>query len=446
MCVAGTCHPLPKNAVSVVLDGNVGHQVLVGFGATLVYAEGAVLEHPRKAALFEAMFSGLGLDILRLRNRYGYMGEDDLTTAQQLVDAATENLGRAPTVMLESWSPPSSFKANGATVCQGNADSCTLVQAEDGSFDYAGYAGYWRSALEAYADAGLEPDFIGIQNNPDFVPTALAPGEGCRFLPTEGTATALVDGSPVEVAYPGYAEALAAVVDELERLDTPPKIVAPDLSTTIGFADYVAELDLESVAALSHHLYGTDPVNVDLDALGAMRELGQSENLPLLQTEMEADGLGTAVLMHYGLVVEGISAYVQSVLVRPASVSPANIGTLITLEPDDFALQEPYFALGHYARHTDPGWVRVAAASASEELLASAWLSPERDALTVVMVNPTTSDVDAELDLGDFGTMSAQVTRTVFGGLEHAADLGGLSAEGILRVPAQAIVTVALRE
>lgn len=444
MCVAGTCHPVPEPTVNVVVDGDVENEALVGIGATLAYVEADVLEHPRRAALFDAMFSGLGLDILRLRNRYGYTGDDDLGTAREIVDAAAESLGRTPTLMLQSWSPPSTFKANGATVCQGNLDSCTLAKAADGSFDYAGYADYWRASLEAYASAGVVPDFIGIQNNPDFVPTAMMPGEGCRFLPREGTMTVRVGGAPVEVDYPGYAEALAAVSDRVASLSPQPKIVAPDVSVASALADYVAELDLASVSALSHHLYWTDPSAVDVKAFRALGELGRSNEQPVFQTEMESDGIGTAILMHYSLAVEGASSYLVGVLVRPSL--PVALNTLITSDTNDFTLDDSYYAVRHYALSTDPGWIRVDATSDSEQLLASAWLSPARDALTVVLVNPTINDLDAQLDLGDYGAMSSEVTRTVFSGVERSAALGTLSAQGIMHVPGQAIVTVALHE
>ncbi len=61
-----------------------------------------------------------------------------------------------------------------------------------------------------------------------------------------------------------------------------------------------------------------------------------------------------------------------------------------------------------------------------------------------MLVNASTSDVDAKLELamGDWPTMS-RVTRTVFGGVERSADLGALSAEGILRIPGRSIATVA---
>src|SRR5690606_8988467 len=129
------------------------------------YLNNEVAEHPRSAALFDAMFSDTGLSVLRLRNRYGH--EEDpafLSSTQTIVDAATERLGRAPTIILNSASPPSSLKANGSTWCEGNPDTCTLVTLPDGSFDYAGFAGYWRESLDAYVAAGIEPDYVSIQN------------------------------------------------------------------------------------------------------------------------------------------------------------------------------------------------------------------------------------------------------------------------------------------
>jgi hypothetical protein len=445
MCVAGACSPLPEPTVRVVVDPSVQYQVLLGFGATLAYVENDVVQHPRKAEIYAAMASGLGLDVLRLRNRYGYTGDDNLATASEIVDAATASLARPPTVLLTSWSPPAALKASGAVECRGNADTCTLAQAQDGGFDYAGFAAYWRASLEAYASAGVIPDYIGIQNNPDFVPEAAAPGEGCRFLPTEGTATVSVGGTDAEVDYPGFAQALTAVVDELVGLPSPPMTIAPETSDVYSVAEYASALDFSQVDAIAHHMYGTDPATVDLAALDALRALGQSYDRPLLQTEMQAKGWGTALLTHYALAVEGVSAYLHGVLVAPASVSAVDSGMLISLSPEDFALEDPYHAVRHYALHTDPGWIRADATPDAEGLLATAWLSPEGDALTLVLVNATTTDLDARIELGELGSMTSEVTRTVFEGVERSAQLGTLSTEGILRVPGHAIVTVALR-
>lgn len=445
VCVAGACSPLPEPTVRVVVDPSVTHQELVGLGATLAYSEAEVLRHPGGDALFAALFSDLGLDLLRLRNRYGHVGDDDLTTATDLVEVATEQLGRAPTVMLTSWSPPVTLKESGALECRGDADTCTLARGADGGFDYAGFAAYWRDSLDAYAAAGLTPDLVGLQNNPDFVPEAITPGEGCRFLPSEGSTTALVDGVAVEVEYPGFAEALAAVVDALDGLASRPQIAAPETSGIYTLADYVEALDPAELGALAHHLYGTEPSAIDRVTLGAVGELGQRLDLPLLQTEMLADGFGTAVLLHHALVTEGAAAYLQGVLAALGTSATVTPGTLVALGVDDYSLEDAYHALRHFAHDTDPGWVRVDAGSDAEELLASAWLSPGGDALTLVMVNAGNDELDVDLDLGDTDPTSTTVTRTVFDGVERSAELGALPDERIVRVPGRATVTVVLR-
>jgi len=444
-CVAGACSPLPEPAVNVISDPSATHQALIGIGATLAYSEADVVRHPSGDALVAALFSELGLDLLRFRNRHGHTGDEDLASAADLVALATDDLGRAPTVILSSWSPPAALKANAALECRGDAETCTLARGDDGGFDYAGFAAYWRESLEAYAAAGLTPEYIGVQNNPDFVPDVAAPGEACRFLPTEGTTTALVAGVATEVEYPGFAEALAAVVDALDGLAAPPRILAPETSGIYGVAEYVAALDPASVDALAHHLYGTDPAAVDLVALAALGDLGDRLDLPLLQTEMLADGFGTAVLAHHALTTEGAAAYLQGVLAAFGTSATVTPGTLVALGVDDFTLEDAYHALRHFAHDTDPGWLRVDAAADAEDLLASAWLSPAGDALTIVIVNAGTTELDATIDPGAFRPASSAVTRTVFAGVERSADLGALPAEGIVRIPGRAIVTVALR-
>ena len=330
--------------------------------------------------------------------------------------------------------------------CQGNPDTCTLAAAADGGFDYAGFAAHWRASLDAYAAVGVVPNYITIQNNPDFVPDALTPGEACRFLPTEGTATVSVAGTDTEVNYPGLAEALAAVQEALAGLASPPAIAAPDTSDVRSVADYTASLDLAQLGAISHHLYGTNPEAVDVAALAALGDLAESADLPLFQTEMQAAAMDTAVLMHYAMSVEGASMYLQGVLAAPESVASLNAGTLITLGADDFTLELPYHAVRHYARNTDPGWIRSEAISDSADLLVTAWLSPDEDALTVILLNAGDADLAARLDLGTAAAMSSEVTRTTFDGVERSAELGVLSAEDIVRVPARAIVTVALTQ
>jgi hypothetical protein len=288
---------------------------------------------------------------------------------------------------------------------------------------------------------------MGLQNNPDYVPSAMAPGEACRFLPTEGTSTILSEtGTPITVEYPGLAQALSAVVEKLVGLTDRPKIVAPELSSIYGVSEYLQPLDPTQIGAIGHHMYGTDPSVPDVMTLGGLNQLGQNWGLPLFQTEMQGDGLGTAILMHYALAVEGVSLYLHSVLAGPASTLSLNYGALIELHSASYALEDAYHAVRHFARYTDPGWVRVSAASDPKDLLVSAWLSPGADALTVVLINAGTRQLDARLELGEFAEAQSTVIRSTFDGIERSSELGSLPAERTLRLPSHSTATVALRK
>ena len=195
----------------VTIDTEARHQTLVGFGASLAYADDAIVAHPEKSALYDLLFAESGLDVLRLRNRHEGANGAALLPAREIVEAASERLGRTPLLFMTSGTPPAALKANRSRTCGGRPETCTLASLPGGGFDYAGFASHWRASLEAYADAGISPDYVSIQNNPNWVPPADRPNEACRFLPEEGTATVNVDGAAVEIAYPGYREALSAV-------------------------------------------------------------------------------------------------------------------------------------------------------------------------------------------------------------------------------------------
>ena len=444
-CIAGVCTPNRNATVRMTIDAAVRHQTLVGFGASLAYADDAIVAHPRKAALYDLLFAESGLDVLRLRNRYEGAGTAVLLPAREIVAAASERLGGTPLLFMTSGTPPAALKANRSRTCAGDLQTCTLASRPDGSFDYAGFAEYWRASLEAYANAGILPDYVSIQNNPNWVPPAAAPNDACRFLPEEGTATVTVDGAPVEVAYPGYRSALAAVRAAIADLPVIPRLGAPEGSGLSAVSEYVPQLDASAFDALALHLYGVDATAVDVATLGAVRDLAAQLARPVFQTEMQADGLDTAILIHYALTAGGASAYLQNDIV---SLTPemARVA-LVLLTANRFEAQGPYYALSQYAKRTDPGWVRVEATSDSTELLGSAWIAPDESALTVVLVNAGTEDLDAELVVDDelrSRLVRTEITRTVFDGIERSAALGELPAGGGVRVPSRSILTVAL--
>ncbi len=441
-CVAGVCSASSAANAHVSIDLQSRFQVLTGLGATLAYAEPEVTQFANSSGLYSAMFSELGLDTLRLRNRYGYVGDDNLSTAAAIIGAATESLGRRPAVVLASWSPPASFKANGSTTCNGELDTCTLSRLATGGFNYEAYADYWRDSLTAYAAVGVNPDFVAIQNNPDFVPKGIVPGEGCRFLPVQGMLTVTTNGKERTLEFPGFDQAIKAVSSRLRELQSSPKIIAPEASEPNLVSDYVSHLDPSTFDAIGHHLYGAVPSSPDLAEFRQLSDIGQSTGRPIFQTEMAADGLGTAVVLHHTLVTEGATAYLQNALVGPN----AETGALVVLGGGSSILLEPaYHALRHYARFTDPGWVRAGASADSGSVLASSWVSPS-GAVTVVVVNQNADALNVEIDTNTSAGDKSNVVRTSFDGVERSVSLGALPADHVVRLPGHSIVTVAFNQ
>ena len=444
-CVAGACQPLAAPNAHVAVNTSQSQQRLTGFGATVGYAEDEIAAFSDPDALAQAMFAGLGLDVLRFRNRYTDANEPPLQAAASIVASATSSLGRAPLVLLGSWSPPAALKQNANTFCSDPA-SCTLTTTPSGGFDYAGLAAHWRTSLDAYARVGVLPDYVGIQNNPDWSPSGGAVLEACKFLPREGTENVFVSGISKPVRYPGYDRALAAVVTAIADLPTPPRILAPELSRIVGAKDYMSRLDSAAVHAVGHHMYGADPAALDLASLEELAQLGSDMQMPLFQTEMQADGFGTALLIHHALAEGDASMYLQTALVGPLSGPAINRNALIGLEGSEIVLQDPYFAMSHFSRFTDPGWSRVAAVSSTRSVLASAWLSPAHDALTIVLINAASDSRVVALDLGPEQIRSARLRRTVFDGDERFADLGEWFASSTVSLPPRSMATVVIEE
>jgi hypothetical protein len=439
LCVSGVCTPLAPPTADVTVDIGKMHQVLVGFGASMVYGEDQVTEHPQRAQLLDAAFVDMGIDVLRLRNRY--VDTVDVSKSGELVAAVTSSLGHAPTIFLTSWTPPVTLKANSSLTCMGNA-GCTLAKTADGAFDYQGFGQYWRASLDAYAKVGVRPDYIGIQNNPNWIPNDAQVYEACRFLPTQGNATAMIGGQNVTVDYPGLAEAQTAVVEALVGLSPRPKLLAPETSGSGMVVDYVAALDLTDVDAFAHHLFGSDPAAPG--GLAGLDALPSEAQRPVFITEMQADGFGTALALHHATVDESAAVFLQNALTGSPSGPAANTQALLGVDDTSFLPQEPYHAFRHFARSTAPGWVRVDAVSNVKDLLASAWVSPNQDALTVVLINAGSSELSIKLALPQIASASSQVTRTAFSGVERSAPLGEYSASRVLQLPTRAVMTIAL--
>lgn len=416
------------------------YQTLEGFGASVAfYIERAVGNTPK--GLYQALFPELGLDILRLRNRYDRSDphDGDLTQEAEIVERATKALGHRPEIMLSSWSPPAALKANGTERCRHNVD-CTLRK-ENGQFVYERFGDYWHDSLVRYAALGIVPDYVTIQNEPDFIPPDW---EGCKFLPSE------------TAQYPGLGRALEAVHDRISSLPSTPRLLAPEV---IGVHSkkvnqYAAGMNFDLIYGVAHHLYekGDDGIwdwrSPGPDSfIAPMRDaVVAARGKPIFETEFQTDddhgiegGFETAWLIHNALVEEGVVAFLYWDLVW----TPGH--GLVSVDGARYTLRDQYYSLRHYSRFTDPGDVRVAAHSDGPELRVSAFLSPAGDRLTVVVLNTGEHPVDARVHAADFAGAPATVYRTIYrpGDSEVWRELG-LSAGDAVRLPSRSIATVVL--
>lgn len=442
-CQAGVCLGAREAAAAVSIDVTTKHQALIGFGASLAYEETLIVNHPEKAALYDAMFLESGFDVIRFRNRIDGDNEAELAEPAEIISEAASRLGFEPTLFLTSGSPPASLKANGDRYCSNSDVDCTLIRDADGAFDYAGFAEYWRASLEAYEAAGIHPDFVSIQNNVNWVPEDENAIEACRLLPEEGTTSiTLPDGTSVDAEFPGYLEALAAVQAAVATLPQSYSFSGPETTTVAATSRY--QESLADLGAVAFHLYGTGFDDESKMGLEELQSLAGEAGIPSIQSEMQTTALDTAILAQLSLTLADSSAYLQQGFVGSDLSEDAT--SLIGADATSFQKLPTYHALSHFARSTDPGWIRVDAAIDATDVLSSAWLSPDEERITIILVNPGSEAVNVELSLPDEVAAllaNASVVRTVFDGLERSTELGELSSSRVVRVPGKSIMTVA---
>lgn len=448
----GACTEVPvaEPEPDLVVDLGVRHQVLEGFGASVAWYQGMLTAHAQADAIYEHAFAELGLDILRFRNRYQRSQEDsDLSAEVTVLERATASLGHPPRVLLSSWSPSGALKASGVEDCRAadgsaearatNRRTCTLIR-DDQGFAYEALARHFADTLEHYRAAGIRPTWFSLQNEPDFTPDGW---EGCRFEPAETS------------EFPGYGRALAAVAAELEARGDTTALLGPEPQGVHyeKVENYLAELDVELLSVVGHHLYemGGDGVwdwkNPGPDSYtSAMRGAARAAaGLPVFQTEFQTDedegiygGFETAWLIHNSLVEEGVAAFLYWDLVWPRS-------GLIALQGDDYELRDQYYAVRHFARHTEPGDQRVRTLSTVPGLRSSAFVSAAADRLTVVLLNTGAGPLRVVPDLAAYAERGTEVFQTSFdpGQSQRWLELGALPEA--LELPPRSVTTVVAR-
>ena len=419
-------------AVSLV-DGSLRHQKIEGFGASGAFYINKLIDNVYSSELADLLFRDLDIEIFRIRNLYladdqvNYqINVDDTISTIQLGEAS---LGRPLKLLMSAWTPPNSLKNN-------NDKIGGTLASDAGGYRYDDFAQWWSDSLDYYATQGIDPDYISIQNEANWEATHAS----CKFDPVENA------------SFAGYNLAFEAVWKKLAaRTGTAdmPKMLAPELVAFNGVDDYIDNLLFpEHVYGYAHHLYSSDVganpsvLNADMQAMNddyRYKPLFQSE---YYNGDSPTDWLrkyNLAKLIHNSLTIEEVSAYLYWTLYWPIDDGQA----LITL-PDDssYQINPEYYAFKHYSAFIGADWRRVEASSTEPGIDLSAYSSPAKDALTVVILNSNTNAVSLGLGFTDVAVTGGSVYRST--AVLNCANVGSFSLTGPFDLPAESITTLEL--
>src|SRR5262249_38407842 len=154
---------------------------------------------------------------------------------------------------------------------------------------------------------------------------------------------------------------------------------------------------------VAHHLYNGGnsamPVSFNSD-MSMLADMAAANGKPLFMTEfgLVSDVLGNAWLISNALTVEGVSAYYVWSLIWPPPTSGAP-GGLVSVQnpkpgpgqppfaPPGYSINDSYYAVKHFSKWIDVGWQRVAFTTSLSLLKASAFVSPDGQQVTLVVLN-----------------------------------------------------------
>ena len=416
------------------INPSTRYQVLEGFGASGAWSDDTLITlHNSHPEIYNILFGELGLDIYRIRNTYDY-DSGYIDRAAAIISGARSQTGRPLKVMISSWSPPGSLKSCGATTCYNG----TLAGGPS-SYVYTSFANWWYNSLLNYSSHGINADYINMQNEPDYTTSGW---DTCRFNPTQNS------------SFAGYREAFRALYAKLNAdLPNHPKILVPEaagMTNFSGYVDILTSTDKSNIYGWSHHLYNWgDGGTVDNPDgyITKMTSFAATYNdKPRLQTEFSrgdsnaltfTDAMNLAKLLHNSLVYEQVSAYLYWELYWGPPKG------LVSITSSTYTRNPVYYAFKHYSAYTDPNWQRVYATTSTSDLRISAYISPDSNNMSAVIINTSSSNNYAlSLTFNNITVVSGNVYRT--SETENCVLVGPYDKSQPLVLDANSITTIAL--
>ena len=437
------------SAASINVNPSAKQQEILGFGGGSVYYQGWItaLADENKQALFDTAFTGLNLSLLRVGN---WLQDNDATVSADdiaIVQAAKQRLGNHLKIEMSSWSAPGNLKPSGSVKgSDGSSKSDNTLRKVNGdaygSYAYSDFAAWWKKSLDAYKAAGISPDYISLQNEPDME----ADYEETLFEPTETN----------EIA--GYKEALNAVYDAVKGST---KILGPE-PLGIGYSNfqkYAKVLDDSKLDGYAYHLYhaGDNNDNSGNNYLApenfrkAMKSIGSTyggKGKPIIMTEFcnmldktrEQDMVGLAHIMQVGFTDGRLAGYIAWELFW-GNGSGQLIGVCTkgwgSCKQDEIVIGPEYHALRHYSKFVNPGWSAVTASTTENDLKTVAFASASGDSVSVVVVN--TGKTAIKLDAPAISGMNV---ATAVQSKENGFKSKNITIAGCYMLPARSVTTL----
>jgi len=356
---SGTCGGGSAQSSDVTIDESNLQQKITGFGVSSAWA-GSYANASDPDYLWSTT-TGAGLTLLRIR--YG----DGLAIAQAAVKAGV-------TVWLTPWGTGANGAQGGSdTTTQANANGCktsvpVLTNPQDWANTLASYVQKLMSqGVPLYAvSAENEPDSCGINSTTSYSAAQLATWIG---------------------GYLGPAMAPLGV-----------KVMGPETQNACGFTSYYSAIQGDAAAwsavgILASHEYGCGTLPSEPAIAAANKEYWETEvDTGTASGDSPGDGIASALLtaqtMHNDLTKANLNAWHYWWL-----YCSNNSGCLYDTGTKVWAKR--LWAMGNFSRFVRPGWKRVGTSgSPPSGVLASAYINPANDALSIVAINSSTSSKD----------------------------------------------------
>jgi O-glycosyl hydrolase len=407
------------------IDVNTKYQTMDGFGGGITWGNNYLHTNSSKNAIYDALFSDLGVSIVRIRNVYG---RSDLSTIdydrQTFVAAKARNSNIK--FLMSSWSPPADLKDNGSVLGNGDNSNATLKYT-NGAFVYDAFASYWLTSFNTYVSSGLSTiDYISIQNEPDYD----ASWEACRLRPTEE----VYNGKRIA----GYNTCLDKVY---AQLGASTKFLGPEATGVVNnkVQDFVDVLDQSKLAVVAHHLYnGGDTANPDAYSANMQAMAAKYPDKKIWQTEFDqCSPFKTAWLMNNCIVDGRASAFLHWKLIW---LAPDNRALIAVNNGSGYNINKYYYYFKQFSKYISAGYKRIAATSGSSDIKMSAFLNPANTQMTIVLINKGATALTMALTTGGYPITSSAIYRT--SSSENFASIGALGSGNTISLPAQSVSTI----